>query len=148
MALTDEEREKALKKLRSYTKRRNEIKSEMAELKAADDKLVPKIKELLEELGERDTTSLFPKLDGFRLDRPEKMVVNEERLGGWLKDHAPKVHKIVFKRVVQFDRKAFEDAVASGDVPDVDEVLSNDEFVRFEKMTPRLMPAKAKKPTA
>lgn len=146
--MTDEERDKALKKLRSLVKRRNEVTSEIEELEKSKKVLGAKITEALEALEERDTTTLFPKLNGFRLDRPEKMVVNEERLGGWLKEHAPKVHKLVFKRVVQFDRKAFEDAVASGDVPDVDEVLSNDEFVRFEKMTPRLMPSKAKKPSA
>jgi hypothetical protein len=140
-----DERAKLVKKLRSYTKRRNEIASEMADLKEADDKLKPKITEILEQLGERDTTKLFPKMNGFRLDRPEKMVINESRLSEWLKDKAPKVHGKVFKKVVQFDKKAFEEAVAAGDVPDADAVLSDDEFVTFEPMSARLMPTKAKK---
>lgn len=143
--LDDEERARLTKKLRSYVKRRNEVRTEIEDLTKDEKTLGDKIKVLLDQLGETNTTNLFPKMAGYRLDRPKAMVFNEDRLSAWLKENAPKAHKVVFERKVVFNKKKLDEAVQAGDIPGIDDVLSDDEYVTFTEMTPRLMPTKAKK---
>lgn len=142
--IDDEEREKLQKRLRSYTKARNEVRGEMATLKEKDDKLGAKIREVLEKLDVRSTVDLFPKLDGYRLDRPQSMVFNNERFLPWLEE---KVDDDLFERIYPrtLNKKALDEAVQAGDIDGIDDVLADEDFVTFKEMGARLMPTKAAK---
>lgn len=142
MAVSPDQKQKA--KLRRLVRERNTVRAEMVELGEKDKDLGRKIMEMLEELGIRQTTEVAPNLDGYRLDRPERMVVNEEKLALWMRDHAPEeVYEATFQR--KFVRKAFDEAVQAGDISGIDDILADDEYVTFKQDSPRLMPTKAVK---
>lgn len=145
-----EDANKLKAKLRKKSRDRNAVKDQMKELEAKDKTLANEIKVLLEEAIEagviaEDDRSFAPSKTegGYRLDKPEQVIYHQPAWRERLEAVAPKVRKMVFRKTETFDKKALEEAIERGDVPDADELLEDPTFTEIKPMTPRLMPTKA-----
>lgn len=135
-------KQKALVKARERMVRRQAIEEQIKELESNKAQLGEEIIALLDQAGETRITSTKGG-PGYVLQKPTQIVYNEERLAERLKESAPKVARECFKKVTQFNKKAFERALEHGLIPGADELLADDDIVTISALKPRLMPLKA-----
>ena len=142
---TKSETKKAKKaKVKELITKRFKVAMKLASLTEKEKKLKAEIRELMEELDEDKVTD--ENGNGFNLQRPETVVYHDEVIREEIEDDLPEeVVNEIWETKVIFNKKAFEKAIETGVIPDVDEILTNEEMVEVKDMTPRMMPIKSKK---
>lgn len=139
MAVTPEQ--KAKTKLRKLIRARKSVIAQIEDLEKEKAELAEQIIEQLDIIGD---TRFRPSKEepGYILQRPETLVVNEEKLRAYLSKTAKDVIPQVFvtKTTTTFDKAAFHKAIDKGLIPNANKILEDEDYVKIVAQKPRLMP--------